>query len=330
MSDAVSERVNKHRAGERGRGRTAKHPRHIPWLGWKDIFYRVRDETLRDRIGTIAAGTTFFILLALFPALAALVSLYGLIADPATIGTHLDIMRGYVPAAMIDLIGGELQRLVSKRESTLGFGFVSGVLLALWSANSGMKALFEALNVAYGETEKRGFFRLLLISFCFTLGGIVFFLLALNAIIGIPLVVKFLRLGPLGDALLTVLPALLMCALAIFGLAMLYRFGPSRTMPKWRWITPGSVASALIWLAGSTLFSWYVATWSDYSATYGSLGAIVGVMMWIYLSMWIILVGAELNAEIEHQTAKDTTVGPEKPLGTRGAAMADDVGEARA
>lgn len=330
MNDAVSARVNEHRAGERGRGRAARRPHDIPWLGWKDILYRVKDETLQDRIGTIAAGTTFFILLSLFPALAALVSLYGLIADPATISNHLDLMRGYVPSAMIDLIGGELQRLVSNRESTLGFGFVVGILLTLWSANSGMKALFDALNVAYGETEKRGFFKLLLISLCFTLGGIVFFIVALNIVIGIPLMVKFLYLGPLGDVLVAALPALTMTGVAIFSLAALYRFGPSRTMPKWRWITPGSVAAAFIWLIGSALFSWYVANWGDYSATYGSLGAIVGVMMWIYLSMWIILVGAEFNAEIEHQTAEDTTTGPEKPLGLRGAAMADEVGEARA
>jgi membrane protein len=258
------------------------------------------------------------------------VSLYGLIADPVSIGTHLDILRGYVPAGMIDLIGGELQRLTAKRESTLGFGFILGILLALWSANSGMKALFDALNVAYGETEKRGFFRLLAISFGFTIGAILFFVLALNIIVGIPLVMTFLHLGPLGDAIVTVLPAMLMFAIAVVSLAVLYRYGPSRSAPKWRWITPGSVAAAFIWWIGSALFSWYVANWSDYSATYGSLGTIVGVMMWIYLSMWIVLVGAELNAEIEHQTAQDTTCGPDKPLGDRGAAMADEVGEARA
>ena len=329
MSDVVSMRVNKHRSSQKGRGREAEKPQHIPWLGWKDILYRVKDEISQDRIGTIAAGTTFFILLALFPALAALVSLYGLVADPVTIAEHLAIMRGYIPQGMIDLIGGELQRLISNRTGALGFGFVIGLLLALWSASNGMKALFDALNVAYDEAEKRGFFKLLFVSLAFTGGAIAFFIILLNVVIGVPLVVKLLPLGPLGDILVAILPALLLFGVAIFGLAVLYRYGPSRTVAKWRWITPGSAFAAVVWLVGSALFTWYLASWGNYSATYGSLGAVVGAMMWIYLSMWVVLVGAELNAEIEHQTAKDTTVGPDKPLGARGAFMADDVGEAR-
>ena len=329
MSDVVSMRVNKHRSSQKGRGREAEKPQHIPWLGWKDILYRVKDEISQDRIGTIAAGTTFFILLALFPALAALVSLYGLVADPVTIAEHLAIMRGYIPQGMIDLIGGELQRLISNRTGALGFGFVIGLLLALWSANNGMKALFDALNVAYDEAEKRGFFKLLFVSLAFTGGAIAFFIILLNVVIGVPLVVKLLPLGPLGDILVAILPALMLFGVAIFGLAVLYRYGPSRTVAKWRWITPGSAFAAVVWLIGSALFTWYLASWGNYSATYGSLGAVVGAMMWIYLSMWVVLVGAELNAEIEHQTAKDTTVGPDKPLGARGAFMADDVGEAR-
>lgn len=330
MSDAVSTRVNQHRAGESGRGRNAEKPHHIPWLGWKDILYRLKNEVSEDRIGTIAAGTAFFILLALFPALAALVSLYGLIADPIAIGEHLADMRGYVPAGMIELIENELQRLLSNRTSTLSLSFAGGILLALWSANSGMRALFDALNVAYDETEKRGFFKLLLISLSFTLGAIFFFILVLNVVIGIPLIVKFLRLGVLGEMLITILPAILMFGVALFGLAVLYRYGPSRATAKWAWITPGSLVAAVVWLIFSVLFSWYLSRWTDYSTTYGSLGTIIGVMMWIYLSLWVVLVGAELNAEIEHQTARDTTVGPEKPIGTRGATMADDVGEAKA
>lgn len=330
MGNTVSDRVNKLRASEHGRGRSARRPFQIPWLGWKDILLRLRDEILEDRVGTVAAGTAFFILLSLFPALAALVSLYGLIADPLTIGEHLADMRGYVPSAVIDLMAGELHRLISNRTSTLGLSFAGGVLLALWSANSGMRALFNALNVAYDETEKRSFFQLLLISLGFTLGLIVFFILLINLIVGVPLVVRFFQLGFIGEVLITVLPAISMFAVALIGLAVLYRYGPSRRIAKWSWITPGSVIASVIWLAVSVVFSWYLSNWADYSATYGSLGAIIGMMMWIYLSLWVVLVGAEINAEIEHQTAWDTTVGPAKALGLRGATMADDVGEARA
>ncbi|MCB8821666.1 YihY/virulence factor BrkB family protein [Microvirga rosea] len=330
MSEVVSERVNHLRARERGRGRDARGPFQIPWLGWKDILLRLWDEIIEDKVGTVAAGTAFFILLSLFPALAALVSLYGLVADPLTIGEHLADMRGYVPAAMIDLLGGELQRLISNRASTLSLSFAGGIVLALWSANSGMRALFGALNVAYDETEKRSFFRLLFISLCFTVGAVIFFAVLINLIVGIPLVVRFLHLGFAGELLITFLPAMLMFGVALFGLAILYRYGPSRRIAQWSWITPGSFIAAVIWLLFSILFSWYLSSWANYSATYGSLGAIIGVMMWIYLSLWVVLVGAEINAEIEHQTAHDTTVGPAKPLGERGATMADDVGEARA
>ena len=329
MEDSVSMRVNRHRAGERGRGREARQPHHIPLRGWRDILLRVWDEVSEDRVSTVAAGTTFFILLSLFPALAALVSLYGLVADPATISAHLSRLYGYVPAALLDMIGDELQRLVDKRTGTLSFGFVSGLMLALWSANSGVRAVFDALNVAYGETEKRGFFDLLLISFGFTVGALVFFIALVNIVFLIPLLLKFLSLGPIGDLLMLVLPALIMFSVAILGLAVLYRYGPSRAVPKWRWITPGSLASGIMWLIGSVGFSWYLANWGNYSATYGSLGAVIGVMMWIYLSLFVVLVGAELNAEIEHQTAIDTTTGPEQPMGSRGATMADSVGEAR-
>jgi membrane protein len=330
MTDAISARVNEHRAGEKNRGREAVQPHHIPWLGWKDILYRVWSEVSDDRVGTVAAGTTFFLLLAIFPALAALVSLYGLVADPVTIAEHVADVKGYVPSAVIDMLGEELKRLTENRGPALSFGFVTGIAIALWSANNGIRALFDALNVAYDEKEKRGFFKLLLASLSFTMGAIVFAVVLLNVVVGVPLIIRFLNLGPLGDLLVTVLPAIVLFTMAIFGLAMLYRFGPSRVTPKWRWITPGSIFAAVVWLIFSVLFSWYLSHWTDYSATYGSLGAIIGVMMWMYLSLWVVLVGAELNAEIEHQTAQDTTIGPDKPLGSRGAFMADDVGQAKA
>jgi membrane protein len=327
--DAIASTIDKHRASEPGRGRTALKPAHIPWRGWKDIFWRVYEQVSRDRVGTVAAGTTFYILLALFPALAALVSLYGMIADPLTIGSTLTDLRGYVPSSLIDIVGGELQRLTQNRPGALSLGFATGLAFAMWSTNSGVRAMFDALNVAYGEEEKRSFFGLLWVSFLFTVGAIIFFSLLINAVIVLPLVLNFLYLGPVMEILLPVLPAILMFVIGIVGLAALYRFGPSRESARWRWITPGSVAAAVAWLLLSVLYSWYLSSFSDYSATYGSLGAVVGMLMWIYLSLWVVLVGAELNAEIEHQTAQDTTTGPEMPMGERGAVMADTVGEAR-
>jgi membrane protein len=330
MADAVARRIDEHRASEPGRGREADAPTEIPHLGWKDILYRLWDEIFKDRIGTIAAGTTFYIILSIFPALGALVSLYGLIADPGTIQSHLADLRGLVPAAMLELLDQELTRLMGSREESLGWSFGLGLAVALWSANSGMKALFDALNVAYDEEEKRGFIQLNLQSLGFTLGAILFFILLLNVVIGVPVILNLLPLGPLASVLVSVLPALLLFAVAALVIAVLYRYGPSRANAQWRWITPGSLGAAFVWLLGSVLFSWYLANWGNYSATYGSLGAAIGMMMWIYISLWIVLVGAELNSEIEHQTARDTTTGPAKPLGTRGAAMADRVGEARA
>ena len=331
MDEAVEKRIIELRAREGNRGRDAKKPTELPAKGWKDVLWRVYEEISNDRIGTIAAGTTFFVLLALFPAIGAFLSLYGLIADPSTVQDHINDISGYVPAAMLDLIGGELKRLSeSQNDRTLGFAFISGLAIALWSANNGMKAVFDALNVAYDETEKRSFFKLTLVSFTFTLGAIAFFALLVVVVAGVPIVVKFLNLGPVGDALVAILPALVLFAVASLGIALLYRYGPSRATVQWQWITPGSVGAALIWLVGSALFSWYLSNFANYAATYGSLGAGIGAMMWIYISMWIVLVGAELNSEMEHQTAEDTTTGPSKPLGERGATMADRVGPAKA
>jgi membrane protein len=323
--EAVARRVHELRAKETDRGRDADKPTQIPASGWKDILWRLKDEVGKDRVGTIAAGTTFFLLLAIFPALAALVSVYGLLADPMTIQGHLESLRGFLPGEMLTLLEDQLKRLATTQSSSLSVGFVSGLAIALWSANNGVKALFDALNVAYEEEEKRGFFKLNAVALAFTLGGIVFTVLLVNVVVGVPVVLQYLPLGPLGSVLVAVLPALILFGVATLFISMLYRFGPSRTRAQWRWVTPGSLAAALVWMIGSALFSWYLSNFADYSATYGSLGAAIGAMTWIYISMWIILLGAELNSEIEHQTARDTTVGGDKPLGARGAAMADRV-----
>ncbi len=317
------------RAREAGRGRHAASPWQIPWQGWKDILWRVYAQINDHRILAVAAGVVFYGLLALFPAVTAFVSFYGLFADGSTISQHLSIAAGILPGGAVDIIQEPIGRIVAKGPAKLGFAFIFGLGLALWSANAGMKAVMDALNIVYDEKEKRGFIKLNLVSFCFTLGGLVALLLVIGAVVVAPLMLDRLGLGSASEMLVSVLrwPALLV--LVLLGLAVLYRFSPSRTEPRWQWITPGSLFAAVAWLGGSALFSWYISSFGNYDATYGSLGAAIGMMMWMWMTTIVILVGAELNSEIEHQTACDSTVGPEKPLGARGAAMADTVGAAQ-
>jgi membrane protein len=312
------------------RGRDAKTPAEIPAKGWKDIVWRVYEGIQNDRVLLVAAGVTFYALLALFPATAALVSLYGLFADPSTIGEHLRLASGFLPEGALEVVGDQVKRIASQK-GTLGITFVGTLALALWGANAGTKAIFDALNIIYKEREKRSFVRLTLQSLLFTLGTIALMLVALAGIVVVPVVLK--RLGipdESGPALLSLLRWPLLYLLILFALACLYRYGPSRTEPRWRWVTWGSAIAGAIWIAGSLLLSWYVANFGTYNATYGSLGAVIGFMVWMWISTIVVLVGAEINAETEHQTAKDTTKGRSKLMGARGAKMADELGEARA
>ena len=316
---------------EPGRGREATSPTEIPARGWKDILWRVYEEMNKDRILAVAAGVTFYGLLALFPAIAALVSIYGLFADPATIQDHLNLLSGVLPGGALEVIGEQVKRITSKGSGTLGFAFFSGLAISLWSANAGMKAMFDALNVAYGEEEKRGFIALNLLSLAFTLGMILFVLVALGAIVVVPIVLNFIGLGT-GDGMDHLRRAL--AAPAGSDRARSRCSLPLRTKPRHRpmALDHRRAASWRRWsgLLASMLFSWYVTNFGNYNETYGSLGAVIGFMTWMWLSTTVVLVGAELNAEIEHQTVQDTTEGPEKPLGARGARMADTVGAAKA
>ena len=228
----------------------------------------------------------------------------------------------------MDIISEQVKRIASKGGGTLGFTFFVGLAISLWSANAGMKAVFDALNVAYGEEEKRGFVKLNLQSLTFTFAMIAFLLLAIGGIVVIPVILKFLWLGKV-EWLISFLRWPVLYVGVLFALACLYRYGPSRDKPQWRWVTWGSAMAGAVWLIGSMLFSWYVANFGNYNETYGSLGAVIGFMTWIWLSSVVVLLGAEINAETEHQTAHDTTEGPQQPLGVRGARMADTVGEAQ-
>jgi len=314
------------RAHEHGRGRHATHPLQIPWQGWKDIFWRTYAEMQSDRLLSIAGGVAFFVLLAIFPAITALVSAYGLFFNASTIANNLSLLSDIVPANVLSIVHEQAQRIAANSGRALSVGIIVGILVSLWSAMSGVKAMIDALNVIYEQQERRNFFKLSLVALVFTLGGFATFLLAIAAVIVLPLVLAPIGLGSAAGTLTRFgrWPVLLLVLL--IGLAVLYRYGPNRRVARWQWVSVGSVFAAVTWIVASYLFSWYLASFANYNATYGSLGAVVGLMMWLWISTIVVLLGAELNAEIEHQTARDSTVGDEKPLGARGAVMADTVG----
>lgn len=318
------------RAREPGRGRDADDPSAIPALGWRDIVWRVVLAVPQDRVLATAGGVAFFTLLAIFPAIAVVVSLYGIFADASTIATHLVVLGGIMPPGVLDLISGQIAAITSKPTKTLSYAFAIGLGSALWSANSGIGALFDSLNVVYGERERRSLVVFYATTFLFTLGAIGFVIAAIGGVVVLPIVLGLVGIPVSAELIISVLrwPVLLVVVMA--ALAAIYRFGPSRRAAQWRWVTLGSGAAAIMWIAASMGFSWYVSSFDSYNRTYGSLGAGVGFMVWIWFSIVIVLIGAELNAEMEHQTARDTTVGGDKPLGRRGATMADHVGQAQA
>jgi membrane protein len=318
-----------HQASEPGRGRDADTPADIPPRGWQDITLRVYHNITKDRVITIAAGVTFYSLLAVFPAIAALVAIYGLFVDPASISHNVDSLSGLLPGGAIDVIREQMTRIASRGKSTLGFAFAVGLLVSLWSANAGIKSLFDSLNLVYNEEEKRGLIKLNLVSLTFTLAAIVFVLSGIAAVVVLPAALNYIGLGGASDIIVRIGRWPVLFILVALALALIYRYGPSRSKPKWRWITWGSAFAALVWIVASLLFSWYAANFGSYNETYGSLGAVIGLMIWLWLSTVVTLVGAELDAEMEHQTARDTTIGPPTPLGARGAAMANSVGPAQ-
>lgn len=317
----------KRRRHEPGRGRLARKPEEIPARGWKDILLRTKDEFVEDQIPMIAAGVTFYTLLALFPGLAAFVALYGLFADVHEVQHQLATLSFVVPPTTLRFLGDQMIRLAAADKGGQSFAFVIGLLASIWSANGAVKALMTGLNIAYEEKERRSFVRRTLVSLAFTVGFLVFLLATIAVLAAPPAIATFV--GAHAAMLFRWITWPLLLAAIATGLALLYRFGPSRDPVRWRWITWGSAAVLVFWILASVGYSIYVGNFAHYDKTYGSLGAVIGFMMWIYLSMVVLLAGAELNSEIEHQTAVDTTIGPPRPLGYRRAAMADTVGAAR-
>ena len=315
-------------AGDDGRGSNATKPSNIPAQGWWDILKRTAKQVSADRVMTEAAGVTFFALLSVFPALAALVSLYGLVADPATIEGQVKSLSGVMPEGGLSILSDQIHTLISVPHGKLGFGVLIGLATSLWSANQGMKALFDALNVVNDEEETRSFLKRTAVTLAFTLGAIVFVVLAMAAVVVLPAVLAFVGLGNVVELLLRVLRWPLLLGVIAVLLAMIYRYGPDREKPRWQWVSWGSGFAAVAWVVGSAAFSWYVANFGSYDKTYGSLGAVVGFMTWLWISTIIVLTGAELNTAMEEQTGRDTTTGPEQAPGSRGATKADQMARA--
>lgn len=317
---------NERSVKDNGRGRLATVPEEIPRRGLRDVLWRAMHEISDDRVAFVAAGVTFYLLLALFPALAALVSLYGLVADPAAIAGHMREMAGVLPPGAFDILADQLQQLVLRREAALGVAFFVGLAVTLWSTHNGTLAIFEAMNVAYEETEKRGFIRLNLVALTFTLCAIIAAIMTIGMVALLPVVLEFVWLDPSKETLALMVRWPFLLVFVFSGMTAIYRFGPSRQPAKLRWLTWGAVLSTAGWLLMAFGFSWYVEIFADYNAAYGALSGLVAFLMWIWLSICILIVGAELNAELEHQTARDTTTGSPMPMGERGAHMADTIG----
>ncbi|HEY8555597.1 MAG TPA: YihY/virulence factor BrkB family protein [Burkholderiales bacterium] len=310
-------------------GRDAATPSGIPVRGWKDILLRVKDQLGADHISIVAAGVAFYLFLALFPAMAALVSVVGLVMNPGEIERYIAAAGEIVPPEALAIVAGQVQQLASAPRRALGISLVASVLLALWSATAGTKALMTALNIAYGEEERRGYLRYYGTAILLTLGAIAFALLALALVAVLPALLAWLPVPQGVRTALGLVRWVILAGAFVFGLAVVYRFAPDRKQPQWRWVTWGAAAATVLWLLGSALFSLYVANFGDYNKTYGALAAIVILLTWIYLTTFVVLLGAELNAETEHQTRVDSTVGASRPMGRRGARVADTLGETR-
>jgi membrane protein len=287
-------------SGAPGRiGRSGGDPGKVMARSWREILGTTVKEFGEDHIPTSAAAVTFYILLSLFPALGAFVALYGLIADVEDARRQILALGGLLPGGAVEVLGEQMTRLAAADHGKLGLAFGIGLLISLWSSTSGVKALMDGLNVAYETPERRGFFRLNVFATVLTMAAIVGAIVAIAAVAAAPALLARLGLGGLERLAFLRWPAFLVVTTLL--LSVLYRYGPSRGPAPWRWVTPGGVVAALGWMAMSVLFSWYVANFGHYDKTYGSLGAVVGFLTWIWLSLMVVLFGAELNAEIERR-----------------------------
>jgi membrane protein len=312
------------------RGRHATHPGQIPVAGWLDVVARVRIQMRRDDVSLLAAGVAFFAMLSLVPTMVALVSLYGLVADPVEIESSVEETLRAAPDEVRELVSSQLSNIVESEPRGLRAGVAAGLVVALWSASAGVKHLMGALTLAYDEIEGRKFMRVRGLALGLTLGALA---VAGTALVG--LVVVPTELGDEGGAagaagsVLSVVRWPLLAAVVLVCVGLLYRWAPDRRPPRWSWVSPGAVIATVVWLIASVGFTIYTTNFGNYNETYGALGTVVVVMLWLYLSSYAVILGAEINGELERQTLLDTTIGPELPLGERSAYVADTIGRPR-
>jgi membrane protein len=306
-------------------GIDAQKPTDIPWRGWKQILKRAWAENKADNMPIIAGGVAFFGFLSVFPALIALVSLYGLVASPETVAQQVENISAQLPQDAANLIAEQLKAIVENDSGSLTIGLVVSILAALWSASGGMSNLITAVNIAYDEVETRNFIKLKALSLLLTLGAIVFVLVTFALVAVVPVVLDALPLGIVGKILAEVLRWALLLAVFAGSLAVLYRVAPDRDAPRFRWVSLGSVVVTVAWALVSVGFALYVDNFGSYDKTYGAIAGVIVLMLWLYLTCYLVLLGAEINAEAEHQTAHDTTEGRPEPMGRRDATMADSL-----
>ena len=306
-------------------GEDAGRPTEIPPRGWWQVVRRAMKESTADNVPMLAGGVAYFAFLAIFPAMIAAITLWGLVADPETAAAQVRALSAVLPQQAQPIVTDQLQAVASASNGALGIGLVVSLLAALWSASSGTGNLVKAVNLAYDEDETRGFLKLRGLALLLTVGATVFVLLALALVAVTPVVLAALPLGPLGTVLVQVVRWVLLVVVVVIALAVVYRLAPDRDAPRLAWVSTGSMVATLLWIVGSVLFSLYVNNFGNYNKTYGTIAGVVVLMLWLYLTSYIVLLGAEINAESERQTRHDTTSGAPAPMGERGAAAADEL-----
>jgi membrane protein len=308
-----------------GDGRRADSPTDFRSGGWSDIAKRVVEEIKNDKVQVVSAGLAFYAMLAVFPALIAFVSIYGLVADPSTVTEQVSQLASNLSPGAETFVTDQMQQIVDSSSSTLSWAAAIAVLGALWTASSGAQQLIRAVDMAYDEEETRGFIRLRLVAVALTLAFFVLGAAAIAAIVVVPQLISEIAPAAWIGWVISIGRFLILGVLLLAVLAVIYRYAPDRDEPQWEWVSPGAIAATVVWIVASILFGWYVQSFGNFNATYGSLAGVIVLMLWFFISAFIVLLGAELNAESEHQTAHDTTDGRPQPMGERDAEAADSV-----